>query len=857
MSELAKVTKKTALLDIEHKIGLAVFILIGIIGIPLTLANSSKNNPNTHVKTAQVAHPALQVGYFDPSIYKAESDVDHAPGEIIVRYYNNVKIQTRGGVNQDTSPFQIDDITSSTPSDVVNNLKKVSISSIEKVFPNTNPNTNSAKTFISNVYKVKLAHETNIAGVMQTLCGNSQITIYCEPNYTFSLAIPSGTPQKIAAYRAPPNTLRTNTANNAHRAKVALIDSPLPTNYAQLAGNIGLPSISQEQILPGGESPRTDTLTNHALQAAGEINQTNPNTEVIFSGACGDTCANDSIAKGIVYAADNNASVIYIGATGSFPKGIEPLSIISAADYALSRGVRVVATTGNAPQNKIKSAKSSFNFVTKLFSVLNIVRSAFAQTDDFRVQPDIPGSTPLGPLGPGVGGDSIPIRQESNKSQFSGNPIALKLNMYANNPGLSSNQITSLIEQNTDGNGTVDVNTLLRQAQSTKGQNPTVGNISWPSVDSGAGFLPNLAQKGTLPPGYLDPEREKAHNMTEQEKILADQQNQEPPETESEKMQKELQDRMIEEGLKQMSDLGETSVEDVIFERLKTYFEGALGEPGGGGTATPANIGNYAFYTGGGSGGAGAGAGGAGAGGGGAGAGGGGCFLPGTQILMSDGKSKSIENVNVGDKILTKTEDASSGMTPDTIVDSYHIYVTSYFTINNRLNITPLHRTFINGRWDQIKNAKIGDNLLGQHGEEIKITSIVKHNGDFTVYNLTTSYFHTFFAEGFYVHNVSGLSQFEDPLGKGEGGHAPNDYNVPNNYNVPAANNPGLNELQANEITGQEQQMVNEQYPNYSNVAPVGPPAYFDPAPLILPFLGAPNYGDTPVDAGNQSDPAL
>ncbi len=144
------------------------------------------------------------------------------------------------------------------------------------------------------------------------------------------------------------------------------------------------------------------------------------------------------------------------------------------------------------------------------------------------------------------------------------------------------------------------------------------------------------------------------------------------------------------------------------------------------------------------------------------GGGGGGCFLAGTKILMSNGGTKNIEDVQVGDKILTRASDTSPQLVTDTVTNTYRHAVTDYLTINNSLNVTWIHRIFINNAWHEAKDARIGDTLLDENGNSVKITSITPHLGQFVVYNLTTSRYHTFFANGFYVHNDKGIGPREN-----------------------------------------------------------------------------------------------
>ncbi len=139
------------------------------------------------------------------------------------------------------------------------------------------------------------------------------------------------------------------------------------------------------------------------------------------------------------------------------------------------------------------------------------------------------------------------------------------------------------------------------------------------------------------------------------------------------------------------------------------------------------------------------------------GGGGGGCFLSGTAIRMSDGTEKNIEDVVVGDKILTRSSELSSKLIEDTVTKTYRHVVSEYLIVNDTLRVTPIHRLFVNNSWKQAKEVQIGDRLLDEYGNPILVETIDYKTGQFVVYNLTISKAHTFFADGVYVHNDKGI----------------------------------------------------------------------------------------------------
>lgn len=134
----------------------------------------------------------------------------------------------------------------------------------------------------------------------------------------------------------------------------------------------------------------------------------------------------------------------------------------------------------------------------------------------------------------------------------------------------------------------------------------------------------------------------------------------------------------------------------------------------------------------------------------------GGCFLPGTLILMADGSQKPIEEIRVGDVILTKEDDFSSRLVKDTVVRTFEHTVGEYLVINGSLKVTPIHRMFANGVWKTAGEVHIGDWFLDARGRQVFVTSIEKTYNRVKVYNFETERFHTYFADGIYVHNDKG-----------------------------------------------------------------------------------------------------
>lgn len=145
-----------------------------------------------------------------------------------------------------------------------------------------------------------------------------------------------------------------------------------------------------------------------------------------------------------------------------------------------------------------------------------------------------------------------------------------------------------------------------------------------------------------------------------------------------------------------------------------------------------------------------------------AGAEGGGCFLAGTEILMANGKTKEIQKVVIGDIVKTKENQESGVFKNAKVTKIYTHQVSGYLLVNNHLRVTSEHNIFVNGRWMTAGEMKVGDSYLGDDNHYHLLQSIQEITGLYTVYNFEVEKYHTYFADGFYVHNDKGGSVFRD-----------------------------------------------------------------------------------------------
>lgn len=143
----------------------------------------------------------------------------------------------------------------------------------------------------------------------------------------------------------------------------------------------------------------------------------------------------------------------------------------------------------------------------------------------------------------------------------------------------------------------------------------------------------------------------------------------------------------------------------------------------------------------------------------------GGCFAEGTRILMADGSLKNIEDIAAGDYILTKESPYSSEMVKAKVLKTVEHDVVEYLIINEGLKVTAEHVVFVNNKFNLAGKIQVGDVMLGSDGQMIKVESIRKEVTPVKVYNFEVEHYHTYFADGYYVHNDKGgeaRSDFED-----------------------------------------------------------------------------------------------
>lgn len=134
------------------------------------------------------------------------------------------------------------------------------------------------------------------------------------------------------------------------------------------------------------------------------------------------------------------------------------------------------------------------------------------------------------------------------------------------------------------------------------------------------------------------------------------------------------------------------------------------------------------------------------------------CFIAGTEITMANGDVKNIEDVIVGDGVLTYNEESGENE-EGTVGDLKEHQVESVIRLTldneNIIITTQEHPFYINGKgWVKAGEIEVLDTCRKINGEESLVSTVEVLEESHTVYNLlSVSENHNFFANGILVHN--------------------------------------------------------------------------------------------------------
>jgi hypothetical protein len=134
------------------------------------------------------------------------------------------------------------------------------------------------------------------------------------------------------------------------------------------------------------------------------------------------------------------------------------------------------------------------------------------------------------------------------------------------------------------------------------------------------------------------------------------------------------------------------------------------------------------------------------------------CFVAGTKITLPDGEYKNIEDVVVGEKVLTYNESTGEtelGIVGDLKVHNVEDVIDLVFDDTISITTTSEHPFFVKEKgWVTAKSLQEGDVCMKDDKTDITVISVTESVNLHTVYNLlSVSENHNFFANKILVHN--------------------------------------------------------------------------------------------------------
>ena len=140
------------------------------------------------------------------------------------------------------------------------------------------------------------------------------------------------------------------------------------------------------------------------------------------------------------------------------------------------------------------------------------------------------------------------------------------------------------------------------------------------------------------------------------------------------------------------------------------------------------------------------------------------CFLAGTQVTLADGSTKNIEDITVGEKVLSYDESTQQQVasevttvfdhTPSEMTGDYYLIVMTQR--GAQIKVTINHPIYSAGTWKLAGDLVVGDTLLNDKDEVDAVASIQKVYDRVPTYNFEVDINHVYYAEGLLVHNKPG-----------------------------------------------------------------------------------------------------
>lgn len=158
--------------------------------------------------------------------------------------------------------------------------------------------------------------------------------------------------------------------------------------------------------------------------------------------------------------------------------------------------------------------------------------------------------------------------------------------------------------------------------------------------------------------------------------------------------------------------------------------------------------------------------------------GGGGCFALNTMVSKSDGTSIQMDDLEVGDEVVSfgyhdmidesdstdyrtyTTHSLSTGFyTSSFVKDMTYTYLDSYYHINNSIKVSDLHSFWVSGSdnmwsWKTADEISVGDWFLSDNKKVVQVSSSILINEELEAMYVNVEDVDTIFVNGVLVHNA-------------------------------------------------------------------------------------------------------
>ena len=171
------------------------------------------------------------------------------------------------------------------------------------------------------------------------------------------------------------------------------------------------------------------------------------------------------------------------------------------------------------------------------------------------------------------------------------------------------------------------------------------------------------------------------------------------------------------------------------------------------------------------------------------------CFTPDTKLTLTDGTQKEIQELAIGDELLSmrmpnaQTEEehpiiasdvayadycivelGESELVSAKIINMFFDFAETYFLINGEIKVTGEHPFFVKvpegfylptkgqsseefWAWEYVRNLEVGQIMYDKDMNEVSIDSIEEIEEEIEIVNIDVDTNNTYFAEGILVHN--------------------------------------------------------------------------------------------------------